>query len=161
MQKPIDMNRDWNQESNWKIIQEVKKQILESSKNNNYRIFIDVHSTFPGATYPVFSYFNMYYNMEQDNNLKEFWNIFEKLEGFYANPIYEQKFKKGNIMADEYSSNIDIKKNKLPYFNSIDFSFTIECDWNIRPDNQQWTIENLRETGRNFGITICKYILKE
>ncbi len=158
MQKPIDMNRDWNPESHWKAVQEVKKQIDETASENNYRIFIDVHSTFPGATYPIFSYFNMYNGTENLSKLEKYWDIFYEYSGIAPKKLSEIKFTKGNILADEYSSGINCKENGIPCFD-IDFSFTHECDWNNRTDGEQWTQENLYQTGRDMGKAICKYIV--
>jgi len=161
MQRPIDMNRDWNPESHWKAVKEVKKQLEETSSENNYRVFIDVHSTFPGATYPIFSYFNMYNGTDNLQNLERYWQVFYQYSNISPQKLSEIKFTEGNILADEYSSGLDCEKNGIPCFDNIDFSFTMECDWNNRPDAEQWTQESLYQTGQYMGKALCKYITSD
>lgn len=161
MQYPKDFNRDWNPESNWKAVKEVKKQIDETSKKNKYRVFIDIHSTFPGATYPIFCYFNMYSGLENYKNLTTYWDYYQEFAKIRPSELCETKFNKGSILADEYNSNIEPEKNGIPRFEDIEISFTHECDWNNRPDGKPWTMENLREMGRDMAKATCLYILKE
>ncbi len=158
MQKPIDFNRDWNPESHWKAVKEVKSQIEQTQNTNDYRVFIDVHSTFPGATYPVFCYFNMYKGTDRQKNIDRYWDIYEQYANIRPTKLSETKFKQGNIIADEYSSGLDCEKNGIPCYSSIEFSFTHECDWNTRTDGKPWTEKSLCQMGYDMGKALCKYI---
>ena len=85
-----------------------------------------------------------------------FWNLFEKLEGIKPLPIVNTQYNKGQICADQYNNN-ECNLFDFPCFKEIDFSLTLECDWNNRSDQKSWDIESLRNMGANLMKTIDLY----
>ena len=154
MQKPIDFNRDWSESPHWKAVREVQKMIKKTSQIYNYSLFFDVHSTFPGATKPIFGLFNEY-----SKNSKEYSNLRTFLELFYKNANYELDEISGDMnqnYSDAYSAGIIDST-----INVTEFSTTIECDWTINHNNKPLTINELRNVGKLFGVTICDYMKKK
>lgn len=161
MQKPIDINRDWNKKSNWKSVQTLKKIIKETAKKNHYLMFIDLHTPFPGGSYQLFAYFDLYMNNTESENLKIFWSFFEYYAGFQARKLIHTQRKNEEICADQYNTEITYRKNFNLKTHRPDFSTTIECDWNKKPDGGFWYKKDLIELGKNLALTINKYIINK
>ena len=154
MQKPIDFNRDWSEKPHWNAVKMVQQKIYQTSQLYNYRLFFDVHSTFPGATKPIFGFFNEYYKgTDGYNNLRTFLKIFKKNAGYNLDEI------SGNMnenYADAYSCGIVDTA-----INVADFATTIECDWTTNHNSKSLTIMELKNVGRLIGETICDYSNKK
>jgi hypothetical protein len=150
MQKPIDFNRDWSTKSHWNAIKAVKDSIYNTSKIYNYQIFLDIHSSYPGAKKPIFGMFNSYpKNSKEYKNLKHFFKTFKKTSNYDLIEI------KGNMKknyADVYSSGIINEEIKTSLFSS-----TMECDWNYNFNNKPFTKTELR----NIGYLIAKSLAIE
>ena len=153
MQKPVDFNRDWNSSPYWNAIKSVQQKIKKTNKIYKYRIFIDVHSTYPGTTKPIFGLFNEYNDSEIGYlKLKKFLSIFSKTAQYSLKEI------KGNTLkfyADAY--NMGIRDDSVAV---SDFASTLECDWNINNNGKELTIEELRNTGYLFAKSLCIYLTK-
>jgi hypothetical protein len=150
MQKPIDFNRDWAVKSHWNAVKAVKDSIYNTSKIYNYQIFLDIHSSYPGAKKPIFGMFNSYpKNSKEYKNLKHFFKTFKKTSNYDLIEI------KGNMKknyADVYSSGIINEEIKTSLFSS-----TMECDWNYNFNNKPFTKTELR----NIGYLIAKSLAIE
>lgn len=151
MQKPIDFNRDWSKNPHWNAVREVQKLITETSKKYNYRIFLDVHSTYPGTIRPRFGIFNEYKNDDNEyKKLQYFYELFKKNAG------YELEEFQGDLQknySDAYSGGIIDSSIYVS-----DFSTTIECDWTTNHNGKPLTIGELRNVGKLLGETICDYL---
>jgi len=89
MQTPVDFNRDWSISPHWKAVNAVQEKIEEKNKLYKYRVFLDVHSTYPGTTRPLFGMYNEYsINQKGSKNLKKYLKIFKRNSNFY---LYEIK----------------------------------------------------------------------
>jgi len=161
MQNPVDFNRDWNLASHWNVINELKKQIYESVQNNTYSMFWDIHSTYPGGGTQLYSYFDIYVKSPESDNMKKLWDIYEKISNIRPIKLSDKIEDKGYKWADQYNGNRDCEVITENCFKTEDFSLTLECEWNLRPDGEQWTIENIKQEGFNVGKSICKYILEK
>jgi len=161
MQTPVDFNRDWNIKSHWNAVNELKKVIPQSIENNNYSMFWDIHSTYPGGTTQLYSYFDIYMNTKESENLNNFWDIYQDIAKIKPIRLNGLESEKGYKWADQYNGTKLSTDSASTYLRATDFSTTLECEWNLRPDGVQWTIENIKNEGKNIGESICKYILEK
>lgn len=151
MQKPVDYNRDWSNNPYWNTVRIIQEKIIETIEGKNYRIFLDFHSTYPGASNPIFGIFNEY--KEDDYgfaNVKKFLSIFKHNAGYSLNEI------KGDMekdYADAFNNGI-----KNPMIKVSDFATTVECDWNINHNGKQLTQYELRNVGALMAETLCDYL---
>ncbi len=151
MQKPVDFNRDWNNSPYWNAIKAVQKKIKATSKIYKYRIFLDVHSTYPGTTKPLFGLFNEYSdNQLSYRKIKKFFKIFHKKAGFQLKEI---RGNTSNFYADAYNMGIVNDSAAVS-----DFASTLECDWNINNNGKELTISELKKTGYLIAKSICVYL---
>ncbi len=149
MQKPRDFNRDWDNNPTWKAVQEIIKLMQTTSEVYDFRIFIDIHATFPGTETPVFAYFNLYdINTSHYHNLHNFWLTFASISPIIPSEVSD--FSEENY-ADRYVA------TRFPY---IDFATTVECDWNKTDNGREWTPELWRKSGENIARTIAVYLTK-
>ena len=150
MQKPIDFNRDWRQDTSyWNAVQAAKELIDATSEIYDYKIFMDIHAAYPGAKEPLFAFINIYpINSPQSVDLKHFWDTYRKISGVMPNEVPDNNT---NInFADVYN---------MKNYDQLDFSMTLECDWNSSVNKQQWTPSLWRKHGAYIGEAIVKYIL--
>ncbi len=151
MQRPVDFNRDWSINPYWKAVKEVQQKIKETNKMYNYRIFLDVHSTYPGAERPIFGIFNEYKSKEKEyKKMKTFFKLFYKNTKYNLNEI---SGKMEINYSDTYNAGVIIPEIKVS-----DFSCTIECDWGINHNGNPLTIEELKKVGRFISETLCDYL---
>ena len=147
MQKPKDFNRDWTTNSHWQAIKEIKELIQATSEIYEFRIFLDIHATFPGNDQPVFAYFNIYNKYTNYyENLHNFWLIFSTLSSIIPIEITDQTIEN---YADMYIA------KTYPY---IDFATTIECDWNQTVNGLEWTPKLWKLTGNNIARAMAIYL---
>ncbi|MEA3450384.1 MAG: M14-type cytosolic carboxypeptidase, partial [Bacteroidota bacterium] len=153
MQMPVDFNRDWNLNPHWNAVKSVQHKIKETNKLYNYRIFLDVHSTYPGTSKPLFGLFNEY-KIEQAEyfRLKKYLDIYKKTAGFN---LVEIKGNTSNFFADAYSMGIRDKSVAVS-----DFSTTFECDWNINNNGNDLTRKELKRNGYLIAEALCVYLAK-
>ncbi len=160
MQLPIDLNRDWNDSSYWKAVKEMKKQIYESVINNNYSMFWDLHSAYPGSYINIYSYIDIYMNRQESLKIDSFWNEYQTIANIRPFLFSGKETQEGIKWADQYNGNRDC--NNIPNcFKTNDFAITLESEWNLRPDNEPWNDYNLKKEGYNVAKTIAKYIVNK
>jgi len=151
MQNPIDFNRDWNLNPYWKAVNSVQNKIKETNELYNYRVFLDVHSTYPGTTKPLFGLFNEYNSDQLDYyRLKKYFKIFKKTNGF---SLVEIRGNTSKNFADAYSMGIRDKSVAVS-----DFASTVECDWNINNNGNDLTREELKRNGYLIAKALCIYL---
>jgi len=157
MQKPIDFNRDWNEIPYWKTIAKIQDEIETSSQNSEYTMFIDLHTPFPGGTYQLFSYFNIYQNTIENQNLINFWEIFNTIAGYSPYPLDGTNYNPNEVTADIYN-NLKYGKSNIKKGKGLDFSFTLECDWHEKPINGFWYKPDLTQLGEYLAQSINQYL---
>ncbi len=141
MSLPKDYNRDWATEKR-NIIHQTKIKIAESAKKFKYSYFFDIHSVFPGGkTNNIFSYYDIYCRQPQTENMKKYWLKFNKIAGYTPKPINDAHDMPGGTSADWYNAMI---------YNNLNFSTTIECDWNFNSQGKVWQIEDYLLLGKNM-----------
>ncbi len=153
MQQPIDFNRDWTQNPHWNAVCAVKDSIKKSAKKYSYKIFLDVHSTYPGANKPIFGLFNSYdKNRKEFKNLRHFFKTFKKIAGY---ELVEIRGNMNKNYADVYSAGqiTDSVKTSV-------FSTTVECDWNDNFNGNSLTISELRRVGYLIAKAVAIEALK-
>ncbi len=149
MQMPIDFNRDWMKNPYWNAIKATEQLIQTTSQIYNFRLFFDIHATFPVTPTPMFSFFNIYSpNSEHSKNIEEFWQIFSSIADFSPNEVRDTT---KNFYADYYI------KTHYPY---TDFAMTVECDWNYFTPNKTWNPKLWEHAGYLIGVSIAKYLAK-
>jgi len=147
MQKPYDFNRDWSDTPHLNAVKKIEYLVDSLNKSYKLKIFFDWHSTYPSVDSNIFGFFNLYYfYQKQYHNLENFWNLVSKLSGFKVLPIYT-KFQKNVFYADQYFYRMK----------DIDFSCTIEFDWNYIEKKQIWDIKNLRFLGKKIAQALIIY----
>lgn len=161
MQTPIDFNRDWNDTIHWNAVETVTEQIAQSIDENIYSMFFDIHSTYPGGSSQLYSYFDIYMKSPESDNMNQFWNFYQEKANFKPIKLSGTEKVKGYVWADQFSGNRTCPDSTEFCFRTQDFSLTLECEWNKRPDGEQWTIESLRKAGEDIGYAICKYLLEK
>lgn len=153
MQTPVDFNRDWSISPYWKAINAVQKKIQQTNQLYKYRVFLDVHSTYPGTIRPLFGMYNEYsINQKGSKNLKKYLKIFYENANFY---LYEIKGSPNDYFADVY--NMGIRKSDVMV---SEFATTIECDWNINNNGNDLTISELKKNGYLIAKSLCEYLTK-
>ncbi len=151
MQKPIDFNRDWTKNPHWKAVKKVQELISTTSQKYNYRVFLDVHSTFPGTNHPLFGMFNNYPNQETGYfSFKKFLKLYDNNSASF---LQELTAGKSAYYADSY--NLGTVDTNIYV---ADFSTTIECDWNFNNDNNPLTISELKSIGKFITETLCDFL---
>ncbi len=151
MQKPVDFNRDWSTKPYWKAIKRIQELMAETIKKYNYRIYLDFHSTYPGASYPVYGIFNEYsQNQPEFHNIKHFFSIFKKNAGYSLDEINGNMDK---FYADAYSAGLRDSLIKV-----TEFSSTVECDWNNNYNGKPLDKSELRVVGALIAETLCDYL---
>lgn len=151
MQKPVDFNRDWSLTPHWKAVIRIQELIKETSIKYNYRVFLDFHSTYPGASKPVFGVFNEYSNLQSEfHRLRKFLNIYHENAGYSLSEI---KGAMDNFYADAFSSGLRDKDIHVS-----DFSTTVECDWNNNHNGKPLNIYELRQVGKLMAESLCDYL---
>ncbi len=149
MQKPVDFNRDWDNNPTWRAISEITNLMETTSEVYDFRIFMDIHATFPGTDSSVFAYFNIY---DKDSphyqNLRNFWLTFSSISPFIPSEVTDYSAKN---YADRYVA---------MHYKYIDFVTTIECDWNNTDQGQPWTPVKWHELGEDIGQSIAIYLSK-
>jgi hypothetical protein len=161
MQNPVDFNRDWNVMPHWNAVKKTIAEINESIENKPYSIFFDIHSTYPGGISQLFSYFDIYMKSPESENMQKFWDLYQELADFRPIKLSGAEKTKGYIWADQYSGNRNCPDSTNSCFRTEDFSLTLECEWNKKPDGEQWTIEDLTKTGEHIANALCKYMLEK
>ncbi|MBN2891896.1 MAG: hypothetical protein JXL97_08520 [Bacteroidales bacterium] len=151
MQKPVDFNRDWSENPHWKAVKKVQELIAQTNEMFNYRVYFDVHSTYPGTNQPRFGIFNEY-DKDDDGykKIKRYFKIFSKNAGYELDEIQGEM--KGNY-SDAYSGGII-----YPHILVSDFSTTIECDWTTNHNGKPLTQEELRRVGELIAESLCDYL---
>ncbi len=150
LQNPVDFNRDWRDDPHWNAIRELISMIETSAEIYDFRIFMDIHATFPGTDQPVFAYFNIFpEDSPQYENIHQFWMIFSTLTNIIPQEVndYSQENYADRYIAMTY-----------PY---IDFATTLECDWNLTEDYRQWSPQMWRNTGSILAKTLAIYLTKQ
>ncbi|MBN2663373.1 MAG: hypothetical protein JXR68_06960 [Bacteroidales bacterium] len=151
MQKPVDFNRDWSLNSHWKAVKRIQELIRETNNKYNYRVFLDFHSTYPGASKPIFGIFNEYTQLQAEfHRLRKFLNIYEKNAGY---PLTEIRGTMDNFYADAFSSGL-----RDPDINVSGFSTTVECDWNNNHNGKPLNVYELRMIGMLMAESLCDYL---
>lgn len=151
MQKPVDFNRDWSKNPHWKAVRKTQELIKETSQKYNYRVFLDVHSTYPGTTKPRFGLFNEYENDEKEyRNLRKFFRLYNKNAGYNLDEI------EGN-MKEKYSDAYSNRMIDSTIF-VTDFVSTVECDWTFNHNNEPLTRKELRKVGKLIAESLCDYL---
>lgn len=158
MQTPIDFNRDWNPAPQWEIIEKTISEIYKSTENKEYSMFFDIHSTYPGGNYQLFSYFDIYMKSPESENMNHFWDLYTENAKIRPIKLSGAEKAKGYVWADQYNGNRICPDSTETCFRTNEFSLTLECEWNKRPDGEQWTIENITQTGEFIGEAICRYM---
>jgi len=161
MQIPIDFNRDWNDSIYWSAVKNVMQQIDESIVGNTYSVFFDVHSTYPGGTSQLYSYFDIYMNSLESDRMEKFWNYYQENANFKPIKLSGAEKTKGYVWADQFSGNRTCPDSTDYCFRTEEFSLTLECEWNKQPNGEQWTIESLKKAGEDIGYALSKYILEK
>lgn len=151
MQKPVDFNRDWSLTPYWKAIKKIQELIIQTNDMYNYSVFLDFHSTYPGAGRPIFGLFNEYTQSQAEyHRLKRFFSIFEKNAGY---SLTEIKGAIDKMYADAYSSGL-----RDPNIKVSGFSSTVECDWNDNHNGKALTQNELRRVGELIAEALCDYL---
>jgi hypothetical protein len=148
-QLPVDFNRDWDSPSYWNAVRDVKSKILQTSAQNNLKIFIDSHNPFPGESDTTSRnfFFSLYSSGIKSMNLDNFRNLLFQNGGYYfgRKPLYPTNGQTSSRWVDSVIS-------------TIDFSVTLETGWTNRTDNSQWTIYFYNNQGIVLGKSISDYI---
>lgn len=146
-QQPIDFNRDWDSPSYWPAVIAVKQKILETSSQNQLKIFLDSHNPFPGQNDN-----NTWFYSRQETGIRSAnLDLFRKLlfeNGNYVfnrQPLYATDGQTSATWVDSMFSNID-------------FSTSMETGWVQRTDNTEWTIPLYKLHGAVIGKGFCDYI---
>jgi len=151
MQKPVDFNRDWSLTPHWKAVKEIQELIIETNKIYNYRVFLDFHSTYPGATRPIWGIFNEYkQNQVEYRKLKRFFNTYKKIAGY---PLSEISGTMDKFYADAFSSGL-----RNPDIKVSEFSTTVECDWNNNHNGKPLSQNELRRIGELIAESLCDFL---
>jgi hypothetical protein len=151
MQKPVDFNRDWSKNPYWKAVKNTQEQVQITAEKYNFRIFFDVHSTFPGTTTSRFGIFNEYEKTKPEyTNLKNYLRIYKNIAGCRLDEI------EGNM--NEYFADAFYSGIRPPYIRTTDFCTTVECDWTTNQNGNHLTINELRQIGENMSKALCEYL---
>lgn len=148
-QIPVDFNRDWDSPSYWNAVKDVKTKMLQTSAQNRFKIFIDSHDPFPGAsdtTERLFMY-SFCDTGKRSLNLNTFRNKLYANGGYWfgRQTIYPTDGQTSSRWVDSM-------------FTSIDFSTSIETGWVNRTDGNTWTIYFYMKNGEVIGKGISDYI---
>lgn len=137
---PRDFNRDWQSPIHTEIVT-LQKWIRKKSKRH-YDMFFDIHCTYPGGTSTnVFSYFDIYGGGSCSQNMNMFWNRFYKFANYRPKIIVDTVPFADGMSADFYNA----RKYK-----QLQFSTTIECDWNVNSHGTVWQISDFYSLGENI-----------
>ena len=141
MQLPIDFNRDWDGTPYHPAIRRIEQAIRESAQNYSYSMFWDVHGMFPGGFEGnSFSYYDLYSNGKKHSNLVNFWHKFARLSGFTPKSVKDTFNNYDGMTADWW--------NEINYGHSLQFSTTIETDWNLNSHGIPYSIEDYLNIGK-------------
>ncbi len=137
---PRDFNRDWDAPIRSEI-QTIQKWINKTPKRR-YDIFLDIHCTYPGGSISnVFSYFDIYGGGSCTDNLTRFWQRFYTFAHYRPKIIDDTSTYPDGMSADFYNA----RKYK-----HLQFSTTIECDWNVNSRGRVWQIGDYLNLGENL-----------
>jgi len=151
MQKPVDFNRDWSKNPYWQAVKKTQEFVQQTAEIYNFRIFFDVHSTFPGTTSSRFGIFNEYEKTKPEyDNLRNYLKIYKKITGYKLEEI------PGNM--NEYFADAFYSGIRSPFIRTTDFCTTIECDWTTNQNGNPLTIKELRYIGENMSKALCEYL---
>ncbi|MBP5368431.1 MAG: hypothetical protein J6Z01_08275 [Bacteroidales bacterium] len=137
---PRDFNRDWDSPIHSEIIT-LQKWIKKSSKQR-YDMFFDIHCTYPGGSaINVFSYFDIYGYGGKADNLNLYWQRFYKNANYRPKKITDTSIYPEGMSADCFNAR---------KYRKLQFSTTIECDWNINSRGKVWQISDFYHLGENI-----------
>lgn len=137
---PRDFNRDWQSPIHPEIVT-LQKWIKKYSKRH-YDMFFDIHCTYPGGSSTnVFSYFDIYGGGSCSQNLNMFWKRFYQFANYRPKVIVDTQPYAEGLSADLYNA----RKYK-----QLQFSTTIECDWNVNSRGKVWQLADYYLLGENI-----------
>lgn len=140
MSYPRDFNRDWNSPIHSEIA--FLERWIKKSGKNRFDMFFDIHATYPGGrTNNVFSYFDIHGGNSKSQNLSQFWQRFYTFTHYRPKTIDDTNVYQEGYSADYYNA----KKYKR-----LQFSTTIECDWNVNSRGKVWQIADYLNLGENI-----------
>jgi len=145
---PVDLNRDWDKTIRPEI-KILKNEITKTANYYRYYMFWDIHGTFPGGDIQRnFSYFSLADIDKKRKNIHKYWDCFFDFAKFVPTEISD--FQKGydGLTADWW--------NHLTFPN-LEFSTTLETDWNVNHKFDVYTVEDYYEIGRNMIRALEKY----
>ena len=141
MQMPVDYNRDWDEIPYHHTIRRIEQAIRESAQNYSYSMFWDVHGMFPGGFEGnSFSYYDLYGNGKKHSKLVNFWHRFARQSGFMPKSVKDSYNSYDGMTADWW--------NEINYGSALQFSTTIEVDWNLNSHGVPYSIEDYLEIGK-------------
>lgn len=148
-QLPVDFNRDWDSPSYWPAVIGVKQKILETSQQNQLKIFIDSHNPFPGysSTSEKLWFYSIYNSGLKSVNLDFYRKLLQENCGysFDRQLIYPTSGQTSKSWVDSMIS-------------SVDFAVSLETGWVQRTDNTVWTIPLYRYNGEVLARGMCDYL---
>lgn len=137
---PRDFNRDWQSPIHSEIAT-LQKWIKKHSKRH-FDMFFDIHCTYPGgSTTNVFSYFDIYGGGSCSQNMTNFWNRFYQFAHYRPKKIVDTEPYAEGMSADFYNA----RKYK-----QLQFSTTVECDWNVNSRGKVWQLIDYYLLGENI-----------
>ncbi len=131
MSLPVDYNRDWENPKRT-VIRLIEDEIKSTAQKHDYKIFWDIHGTFPGgAPNGNFSYFDLNSTPSKHGNILDYWHKYATISGYMPIPISDNLNKYDGMTADWW--------NEINYGSSLLFSSTLEIDWAISPKKHEYT----------------------
>ncbi len=141
MQLPVDFNRDWGGIPFHPTIRHIEQAIRESAQNYSYSMFWDFHGMFPGGFEGnSFSYYDLYGNGKKHSDLVNFWHRFARQSGFMPKFVKDTFNNYDGMTADWW--------NEINHGSTLQFSTTIEVDWNLNSRGVPYSIEDYLEIGK-------------
>jgi hypothetical protein len=146
-QLPVDFNRDWDSPSYWPAVIAVKQKMLETSLNNQFKVFIDSHNPFPGQNDNNTWFYSVNASGPRSVNLDFYRRLLFENGGYVFNR--QELYLTDGQTASRWVDSM---------FSTIDFSPGLETGWVRRTDNIEWTIPLYRYNGEILGKGMSDYI---
>lgn len=148
-QLPVDFNRDWDSPSYWSAVIGVKQKILETSQQNQLKIFIDSHNPYPGQnnSSDKLWFYSLYNSGPKSVNLDFYRKLLQENCGYSF----------GRQLM--YPTNGQASKSWVDsMITSVDFAVSLETGWVDRTDYTIWTIPLYRYNGEALARGMCDYL---